>query len=105
VAFVGTYTKGVIIRTDSEGANRKTTFKITQAFKPKPMRTNSAVVRSTRGDGANCGTYFGRGGKYLILGYKDAAGNVYTDDCSLRVVNNSPEIQALILEFAAASAQ
>ena len=103
VAFVGTYVKGVIIPTDAQEANRKTTFKVNRAFKPRPMRTNKSIVRSTRGDGANCGTYFGRGGRYLILGYKDASGNIYTDDCSTRVVRNTPEMIALLLEFEAAS--
>lgn len=102
-AFLGTVQSASNIPEDSQEANRSTTFLVKKAFKPRFLRRTFSV-RSTLGDGANCGTDFRRGETYLILAYRDpATGLHYTSACDLRYMDNSREMRALIKEFTRAS--
>lgn len=104
-AFVGSYISAKTDGTfpDSTITQMVTTFRVKEAFKPKNMRSK-IVVRSEKGDGANCGTGFKRGGKYLIFAYKNN-GRIYTDGCSYDDVDGSSEIDSLILALRAASSR
>lgn len=65
----------------------KTRFTIIKNFKrrgPKEM-----VVFSGKPDGGNCGASFKKdSGLYVIFGYRTPGGRVFTDSCSLNLVDS-----------------
>jgi hypothetical protein len=103
VAFVGSYISSVIGGTTPDGDPMVTTnMAVLKGF--KGTTSSKIVVRSTPGDGANCGTNFITGQKYLVFSYKYRGRN-YTDGCSYDVMQNTREQRSFLraLEIASRS--
>lgn len=101
-AFVGTVASARLGEMSPDSGNRLTltNFVITNSFKPRGLR--KATTRSEVGDGGNCGTNFQVGQSYLIFAY-EYEGKIYTDDCSLQMIDGSRSQNVFIRSLERAS--